>query len=78
MDGPTSARGIRCGSFPKQDGDRNATKGQGRTVFVDVKGSYVASDKALVGMLGVEDLVVVVTEDAVLVTHRSRANDLKP
>jgi mannose-1-phosphate guanylyltransferase/mannose-6-phosphate isomerase len=61
----------------KQDGNRNATQGQGRTVFVDVRGSYVASDKALVGMLGVEDLVVVATEDAVLVTHRSRASDLK-
>jgi mannose-1-phosphate guanylyltransferase/mannose-6-phosphate isomerase len=59
----------------KQDANRNA--GQGRTVFVDVKGSYVASDKALVGLLGVEDLVVVATEDAILVTHRSRAADLK-
>jgi mannose-1-phosphate guanylyltransferase/mannose-6-phosphate isomerase len=59
----------------KQDTDRNAT--QGRTVFVDVKGSYVASDKALVALLGVEDLVVVATEDAILVTHRNRASDLK-
>jgi mannose-1-phosphate guanylyltransferase/mannose-6-phosphate isomerase len=59
----------------KQDVNRNA--GQGRTVFVDAKGNYVSSDKALVGLLGVEDLVVVATEDAVLVTHRSRASDLK-
>ena len=59
----------------KQDAAGNAT--QGRTVLVDVKGSYVTSDKALVALLGVEDLVVVATEDAVLVTHRSRASDLK-
>jgi mannose-1-phosphate guanylyltransferase/mannose-6-phosphate isomerase len=59
----------------KQDGHGNAA--QGRAVFVDVKGTYVASDKALVGLLGVEDLVVVASEDAVLVTHRSRASDLK-
>ena len=39
----------------KQDAGGNAT--QGRTVLVDVKGSYVTSDKALVALLGVEDLV---------------------
>ena len=59
----------------KQDANRNA--GQGRTVLVDVKGSYVSSDKALVGLFGVEDLVVIATEDAILVTHRNRASDLK-
>ncbi len=59
----------------KQDGDRNAA--QGRSVFQDVKRSYVSSDKALIALLGVEDLVVVATEDAVLVTHRNRASDLK-
>jgi mannose-1-phosphate guanylyltransferase / mannose-6-phosphate isomerase len=59
----------------KQDADRNAA--QGRAVLVDVKGSYVATGKVLVGLLGVENLVVVATEDAVLVTHRSRASDLK-
>jgi mannose-1-phosphate guanylyltransferase/mannose-6-phosphate isomerase len=58
-----------------QDANANATRG--RTVLVDAKGSYVVTDKALVALLGVEDLVVVATEDAVLVTHRHRASDLK-
>lgn len=59
----------------KQDSHGNAS--QGRSVFQDVRGSYVSSDKALIALLGVEDLVVVATEDAVLVTHRNRASDLK-
>lgn len=50
---------------------------QGRAVFVDSSGNYVASDKALVGFLGVDDLVVVADEDAVLVSRRSRAGELK-
>ncbi|MCC6888604.1 MAG: mannose-1-phosphate guanylyltransferase/mannose-6-phosphate isomerase [Hyphomicrobiales bacterium] len=50
---------------------------QGKAVFVDTKGSYVASDKALVGVLGVDDLVVVASEDAVLVSPRGRCGELK-
>lgn len=59
----------------RRDDRQNAT--QGRAVLVDVTGSYVSSAKPLIALLGVEDLVVVATEDAVLVTHRSRASDLK-
>ena len=59
--------------------DRNAegNAAQGRVLFVDTKDSYVASDKALVALLGVENLVVVASEDAVLVAHRDEAHELK-
>ncbi len=53
----------------------NAVRGEG--VFVDATGSYVASDKALIALLGVRDLVVVATEDAVLVADRARAADIR-
>jgi len=44
---------------------------------VDAEGSYAASDKALVALFGVENLVVVASEDAVLVAHRDRVGDMK-
>jgi mannose-1-phosphate guanylyltransferase / mannose-6-phosphate isomerase len=59
----------------EKDADRNAARG--KVLFVDAKGSYVASDKALVALLGVEDLVVVASEDAVLVARRDNVHELK-
>jgi mannose-1-phosphate guanylyltransferase/mannose-6-phosphate isomerase len=58
-----------------KDAAGNATQAQ--TLFLDAGNCYVASDKALVAMLGVDNLVVVASEDAILVAHRDRAADLK-
>jgi mannose-1-phosphate guanylyltransferase/mannose-6-phosphate isomerase len=57
--------------------DAAANAVQGKALFVDAKGCYVASDKALVAVLGVDDLVVVVGEDAVLVAQRDRSGDIR-
>jgi mannose-1-phosphate guanylyltransferase/mannose-6-phosphate isomerase len=57
--------------------DAAGNAAQGNVVFVDALGSYVSSDKALVALLGVENLVVVASEDAVLVAHRDEAHELK-
>jgi mannose-1-phosphate guanylyltransferase/mannose-6-phosphate isomerase len=59
----------------QKDGAGNAA--EGNAVFVDASGSYVATDKALVALLGVEDVIVVASEDAVLVAHRDDANEMK-
>jgi len=48
-----------------------------KAVFVDATNSFVASDKALVALFGVQDLVVVASEDAVLVARRSDTNEMK-
>ena len=48
-------------------GNSGHGSGSGSVVFVDARGSYVASDKQLVALFGVENLVVVTTDDAVLV-----------
>ena len=50
--------------------DSSGNAARGHAVFVDVNNSYVATDKALVALLGVDDLVVVASEDAILVTQR--------
>jgi mannose-1-phosphate guanylyltransferase / mannose-6-phosphate isomerase len=51
--------------------------GQGSVVFVDSRGSYVMSDKHLVALFGVENLVVVTTDDAVLVARREDGDGLR-
>jgi mannose-1-phosphate guanylyltransferase/mannose-6-phosphate isomerase len=50
---------------------------RGKAVFLDANNSYVASDKALVALLGVDDLVVIASEDAILVANRTRVGDMK-
>src|ERR1700719_4775978 len=59
----------------KHDGSGNAS--HGAAVFVDTRGSYVASEKQVVALSGVEDLVVVATDDAVLVARRENGDALR-
>jgi mannose-1-phosphate guanylyltransferase / mannose-6-phosphate isomerase len=57
--------------------DTLSNSGQGPVVFVDSRGSYVLSDKQLVALFGVENLVVVTTDDAVLVAKREDGDGLR-
>ncbi len=51
---------------------------KGRTLLVDTEGSLVYNySKKLVTTLGVEDMVIVETDDALLVCPKDRASDLK-
>ncbi len=50
---------------------------RGNAVFLDARNNYAATDKALVALFGVDDLVVIASEDAVLVAHRNRAGEMK-
>jgi mannose-1-phosphate guanylyltransferase/mannose-6-phosphate isomerase len=58
-----------------QDGDGNALAGD--VVAVDCRGSLVRAESRLVGVVGLEDCIVVETKDAVLVAPRARAQDVK-
>jgi mannose-1-phosphate guanylyltransferase/mannose-6-phosphate isomerase len=49
----------------------------GDVVTEAVRDSYIRSDHHLTAVVGVSDMVVVVTDDAVLVTSRERAQDVK-
>ena len=57
--------------------DALGNSGQGSVIFVDSRGSYVSSDKQLVALFGVENLVVVTTPDAVLVAKREDGDGLR-
>jgi mannose-1-phosphate guanylyltransferase/mannose-6-phosphate isomerase len=59
----------------EHDADGNAA--QGKAVFVNARGSYVASDEQRVALLGLDNVVVVTTEDAVLVASREGSDGLR-
>ena len=58
-----------------KDGEGNAARGA--AVFEDSRNCNVSTDRALVALEGVDDLVVVATQDAVLVSRQKDANGLK-
>jgi mannose-1-phosphate guanylyltransferase / mannose-6-phosphate isomerase len=57
--------------------DPNGNRIEGFAVMHDVRNCYVRSDKRVVGAVGVENLVIVDTPDALLVADSSRAQDVK-
>ncbi len=60
-------------NLAKKDGQANARGGD--LVLEDSRGNYVDAKKT-VALVGVENLVIVDTPDALLVAHRSRAQDV--
>jgi len=58
-----------------QDVSGNATRGD--VVVEGAKNCYVHADYRLVSLLGVENVVVIETSDAVLVAHKDKAQDVK-
>jgi mannose-1-phosphate guanylyltransferase/mannose-6-phosphate isomerase len=59
----------------QRDADGNAA--QGTAIFVDARSSYVASEKQVVALLGLDNVVVVTTDDAVLVASRQSGDGLR-
>jgi mannose-1-phosphate guanylyltransferase/mannose-6-phosphate isomerase len=77
---------VRCGwsdvgswhaVWELSDKDAQGNAAQGTAVFEDSRNCNVSSDGALVALEGVDDLVVVATQDAVLVSRQKDANGLK-
>ncbi|WP_137389774.1 mannose-1-phosphate guanylyltransferase/mannose-6-phosphate isomerase [Rhodoligotrophos defluvii] len=59
-----------------KDDAGNASRGD--VILEDTRNCLVYSDDACVAMLGLDDVVTIATQDAVLVASRERAGDLKP
>lgn len=57
------------------DNDLNSTKGV--VIIKDAKGNYVDAGEKVVALVGVEDLIVVTTEDAVLVCRKGQSQNVK-
>lgn len=56
--------------------DENGNYVLGDAVLEDTRDSYVHSDKSLVAAIGVKDLVIVDTPDALLIADKSRSQDV--
>src|SRR5580704_15208239 len=58
-----------------KDADRNPLVGN--VIAEDTRNSYIRSEAGLVAALGVEDMIVVATQDAVMLAPRERAQDVR-
>jgi mannose-1-phosphate guanylyltransferase/mannose-6-phosphate isomerase len=59
----------------EQDAEGNVVRGRGR--FIDTRNSLVHSEDVLTGVVGLDDVIVVATKDAVLVSSREKSNSVK-
>jgi mannose-1-phosphate guanylyltransferase len=57
--------------------DEKGNTVQGTAVFHDAQGNIVFSKKRVIALCGVENLIVVETDDAILVCHRDAAEQIK-
>jgi mannose-1-phosphate guanylyltransferase len=57
------------------DADHNVAQTAG-SIAVNARGNYVYSPKKFVALVGVSDLVVVETDDAILITTRENSQDV--
>jgi mannose-1-phosphate guanylyltransferase len=57
--------------------DAQGNRIEGEAVLHDVTGCYIRSPRRVVGVVGVDDLVIVDTPDALLVAARSRSQDVR-
>ncbi|KVS05726.1 mannose-1-phosphate guanylyltransferase/mannose-6-phosphate isomerase [Burkholderia vietnamiensis] len=57
--------------------DENGNRVDGEAVLVDVTNCYLHGEDRLVGAVGVHDLIVIDTPDALLIADRERAQDVK-
>ena len=55
----------------------HAGKGDAETILKDTRNSLISTSDRLVSTLGVDDLVIVDTKDALLVAHRDNVQDVK-
>jgi mannose-1-phosphate guanylyltransferase/mannose-6-phosphate isomerase len=59
----------------EKDGDGNVLVGD--ALVQDGKGNFVRTDKSLVAAIGIENLIVVATKDAILIAPRERDQEVK-
>jgi mannose-1-phosphate guanylyltransferase len=55
----------------------HAGAGKGETILEDTRNSLISTSDRMVTTLGVDDLVIVDTKDALLVAHRDKVQDVK-
>ena len=69
--------GAWAAVFDLEPHDENGNSVKGRGVILDACGTYVRSEGILTAVVGVSDVIVVATEDAVLVIDRAKSDQVK-
>ncbi len=59
------------------ESDANGNRSLGEAVIIDSRDTFVQSEHHLVAAVGVHELIIVDTPDAVLVAHRDKAEDVR-
>jgi mannose-1-phosphate guanylyltransferase len=59
------------------EADGNANRVEGKTVLHDVTGCYIRSAGRVVGAVGIDNLLIIDTPDALLVASKARAQDVR-
>lgn len=57
--------------------DANGNRVEGDAVLIDVKNSYFKSSNRILTSIGLDDIIVVDTADALLIAHKERVQDVK-
>jgi mannose-1-phosphate guanylyltransferase/mannose-6-phosphate isomerase len=60
-----------------KDKDENGNVTEGNVILNDVKNSFIYSSKKLVAASGLEDVIIVETEDAVMACKKEKSQDIK-
>ena len=78
---PTRFRWSDVGSWPAaiefQEADADGNVSQGETLLIDTRNSAFFGGGRLIAASGVEDLIVVDADDALLICHRDKAQTVK-
>ncbi|MFA0468564.1 mannose-1-phosphate guanylyltransferase/mannose-6-phosphate isomerase [Vibrio breoganii] len=78
---PLDAQWSDVGSFSSlwevADKDQNGNVSHGDVITTSTQNSFIYSQSKLVSTVGVDELVVVETKDAVLVAHKDKVQDVK-
>jgi mannose-1-phosphate guanylyltransferase len=77
MDANWSDIGSWSSLWDASEKDENGNVAHGDVILHESKNSYIHSDGKLVAVIGVDDLVVVSTKDAVVVVHKDSAQEVK-
>lgn len=64
-------------NFMDKDIDGNAAGGQGEIIFEGARDSFAFSEQACVALVGVENLVVVAMQDAILVVSKDQVESIR-
>src|SRR5690606_23600093 len=59
------------------DKDARGNVARGEVLNIDSNNCLISAEKSLIATLGVDDLVIVESDDAILVTRRDRSQDVK-